>query len=169
MKALSTSIRRLVPVAVGAALIITMVGGQTTAAQTPAASPEASPVGIVNLPQGPLGEQVHWLIGLLNGDPAGITVEEVEAHLAPAFVDAMPAEEVVEELSEAAGARPLTIEDDLIITTMDLPATNGRFVLIGDDAARIEVSIQIDRDTGLIAGLLVEPASEATPEATPAS
>ncbi len=124
-------------------------------------------MAIPNLPQGPLGEQIQWVVDLLNGDPADITVEEIEAHLTPAFLDAVPADEIVDGLSEVAGPRPFTIEDDLIITTMDLPATNGRFVLVGDDAARIEVSIQIDRDTGLIAGLLVEPASEATPEATP--
>ncbi len=169
MKALVTSIRVAVPVAIVAALVATIVGGSLVAAQTPEASPEASPIAIPNLPQGPLGEQIQWVVDLLNGDPADITVEEIEAHLTPAFLDAVPAEEIVDGFLQVGGSRPLTIEDDLFITTMDLPATNGRFVLVGGDGSRIDVSIQIERDTGLISGLLFEAASEATPEASPSA
>ncbi|MEJ7902421.1 MAG: Cpe/LpqF family protein [Thermomicrobiales bacterium] len=152
-----------------AALAMTLIGASAVVAQTPVATPEASPVAGGQLPDGPLGEQIQWLVNLLNGDPAEITGDEIEAHLTPAFLDAAPAEEIVEGLLQVAGSRPFAIDDDLIITTMDLPATNGRFVLVGNDAMRIGVSLQIDRDTGLIAGLMLELASDATPEATPAA
>ncbi len=152
-----------------AALTTTLIGAHTLVAQTPEASPAASPVAGGQLPDGPLGEQIKWLVDLLNGDPAEITGDEIEAHLTPAFLDAVPAEEIVGGLLQVAGSRPFTIEDDLIITTRDLPATNGRFVLVGNDANRIDFSLQIDRDTGLIAGLMFELACDATPEATPAA
>lgn len=133
------------------------------AAQTPVASPQA-----VTLPQGPLGEQVRWLLDLLNGPPEEVTVEEVEAHLAPEFLSQVPAGEVAEttaQLGQALG--PLTIEEDSIVTTRDLPPTNGRLVLVGAGGVRIDVAIAVDRESGLITGLLLTPAMAATPEAAP--
>jgi hypothetical protein len=158
MPRLSRSITSLAFVAA----IAVLAGAQGLMAQTPEASPEV-PI----LPDGPLGEQIQWVIDLLNGDPADITVEEIDAHLTPEFLAEVPADEIVDGLSQVAGSGPFIIEDNMIITTMDLPATNGWLVLVGDDAVRIEVSIQIDRDSGLITGLLVEPASGATPGASP--
>ena len=52
-------------------------------AATPEAAAVASPVAsIPDLPEGPLGEQIQWLVDLLNGDAADITGAAIEPHLA---------------------------------------------------------------------------------------
>lgn len=150
-------------IALGVVVLIALLLPAATAAQTPAASPEPGTA----LPDGPLGEQIGWMILLLNG-PGAITAEEIEAHMTPDFLAEVPAAEVEAIVAEVAGFGPFTIENDMILTTMDLPATNGRLVLVGIGGERIELAITIDRDSGLISGLLLQPAApEASPAASP--
>ncbi len=158
-------IRAGVTLAVLFALIPALLTPSGSFAQTPEAFPF--------LPQGPLGEQVTWLLDILNGDPAAITVEEMDVHFAPEFLRQVPSTQLASSLTELRSSMgPFTIEEDAIATTMDLPPTNARFVLVGTDGIRLETAIAIDRETGLITGLVFQPAPEApadaSPEASPA-
>jgi hypothetical protein len=167
MKAFVTNVRLTIPLAVVVASFSTLIGSQALSAQTPAASPEASPVAVL-LPDGPLGEQIQWLLDFANGEADQIPL--IEEHFSPEFFAEAPSEETIAALTalQTAGI-DYEIDPDSIITTMDLPASNGRFILIGSDGSLTEVSVQIDRDSGAIRGLLIQPATDATPSASPAA
>ncbi len=169
MKSFVTSIRPSNPIALVAALFSALVGSQALSAQTPAASPEASPVAML-LPDGPIGEQIQWLLDVANGEADQIEIPLIKAQFSPEFFAGATMEETIAALTalQSAGI-DYEIDPNAITTTMDLPATNGRFVLIGSDGSRTEVSVQIDRDSGLITGLLIQPATDATPSASPAA
>lgn len=151
---------------VAAGLATSLLGVKPALAQTPSASP-APPAA---LPDGPLGEQMQWLLDTANAEAGAITSEEVERHFDTAFFEQVPIDEVVAVLSglQSAGIT-YDVEPNSVITTRDLPATNGRFVLAGSDGSRFEVGIQIEREAGLISGLLIDPAADATPSASPAA
>lgn len=162
--------RIFVPFAVAAALTAGLFGANTLAAQTPAASPVASPGASAPLPDGPLGEQIQWLLDTANAGAGAVADKDIELHFAPAFFEEVPIDDVTAALSDLQSAGvTYEIEPTSVITTRDLPATNGRFVLVAGDGSRTEVSVQIERDAGLIAGLLIQPASDATPAASPAA
>ena len=162
--------RLLVPIAVAAALATGLFGAYAGTAQTPSVSPAATPAASTPLPNGPLGEQIQWLLDTANAGAGAITDEDIEAHFAPAFLEQVSIDDVVAVLSDLQSAGvTYEIEPNSLVTTRDLPATNGRFVLVGSDGSRTEVSVQIERDAGLIAGLLFAPASDATPIASPAA
>jgi hypothetical protein len=140
-------------------------------AQTPEASPAASPVAAMDVPPGPLGEQALWILEVANAGPGQITDSEIEAHFHETFFEETTMPEVVQVLSDLQSAGiTYEIEPNTFISTMDLPPSNGRFTLLGSDGSRTEVSLQIERDSGLIVGLLIQPATDgATPEASPVS
>ncbi len=135
-------------------------------AQTPAASPEASA-----FPDGPLGEQAEWILEVANAGPGSIKAGEIESHFHISYFEETPMSEIYATLSDLQSAGiTYEIDFDTFITTMDLPATNGRFIMNGSDGSQTEVSIQIDRETGLIVGLYIGPVGgAATPEASPVS
>jgi hypothetical protein len=150
----STFVRSGIVVAATAAL-----APGSVLAQVPEASPSASPVPGVIFPEGPLGDQARWILEVANAGPGRITIAEINAHVSPAFFEETSMPEVFRMLSGLQSAG-ITYEIDPIsfITTMDLPATNGRFILVGSDGSRTEVSLQVERDTGLISALRIEPA-----------
>lgn len=161
----SISRRVFVPFVLATTLTAGLFGAPTVTAQTLAASPAAA-----SLPDGPLGDQIQWLLETANAGASAITVEDVEAHFDPAFFDVVPIDDVVAVLADLQSAGvTYEIEPNSVITTRDLPATNGRFILVGSDGSRTAVSVQIEREAGLIAGLLLELASDATPAASPAA
>ncbi len=137
----------------------------TASAQAPEADPAI-------LPQGPLGEQIAWLVETLNTDPATYTPDELAAHFAPVFLASVPAGQLpllFTQLQQQLG--PSRIEPGPMMTTRDMPPTNARFVLIGDTGLRVLVTLNVDRDSGLIDGFFVAPAPaplSATPAASPA-
>jgi hypothetical protein len=135
-------------------------------AQTPAASPEAAA-----FPDGPLGEQAQWILEVANAGPGAIKAGEIESHFHISFFEETSMTEIFKTLADLQSAG-ITYEIDFntFITTMDLPATNGRFIMNGSDGSQTEVSIQIDRETGQIVGLSIGPVGgSATPEASPVS
>ena len=134
-------------------------------AQTPSASPEAT----LLFPEGPLGEQAQWILAVANDGPGSIKVGEIEAHFHISYFEETSMPEVYQLLSDLQSAG-ITYEIDFstFITTMDMPASNGRFIMIGSDGSETEVSIQIDHESGLIVGLYIGPVGgAATPEASP--
>jgi pimeloyl-ACP methyl ester carboxylesterase len=57
------------------------------------------------LPDGPLGSQLRWVLDQLAGASAGLTVEEVQAHLSPGLQQVEPAEELLGALRQTLAAR----------------------------------------------------------------
>ena len=141
-------------------------------AATPEAAAVASPVAsIPDVPEGPLGEQIQWLVDLLNGDAADITGAAIEPHLAQIVLDEVPADDLATALfTVASQGAPCTGDPGSIATTRDLPPTTAQFVLSGRDGLRLLTTLSVDRETGLIAGLFFQPAPVTdAPAATPAS
>ncbi len=141
-----------------------------TAGATPAAV--ASPVATIpDLPQGPLGEQIQWLVDLLNGDAADITAEVVEPHMAEVVLDQVPAADLATTLAGVATqAAPVAVEPNTMATTRDMPPSSAQFVLAGRDEIRLLTSLSVDGESGLITGLFFQPAPDPpAAEATPAS
>lgn len=138
-------------------------------AQTPSASPEATFL----FPEGPLGEQAQWVLSVVNAGPSNLKVNDIEAHFHISYFEETSMPEIYRQLSEIQSAGvTYEIDFDTFITTMDLPPSNGRFILNGDDGSQLEVSIQIERESGLINGFYIGPvggAPEASPEASPVS
>jgi hypothetical protein len=123
----------------------------------------------MDVPQGPLGEQALWILEVANAGPGSIKAGDIEAHFHESFFEETTMPEVFGWLSDLQSAGiTYEIEPDSFISTMDLPPSNGRFILLGSDGSRTVVSLQIERDSGLIVGLLIQPESDgATPEASP--
>jgi len=146
------------PLALGGARII------TASAQTPEASPAATGI----YPEGPLGEQIQWLVETLNGDPANLDPTNLVTHVTTALASSPSAAGLVTKIGALVLVAPLTIENNAIVTTRDFPATNGSFVLVGADGSRTQISLTVDAESGLISDLTIEPAADAaTPAASP--
>jgi hypothetical protein len=138
----------------------------------PGATPAASPVANPDLPSGPLGEKIHWLLDLINGDPAKITADNVAPHVTDIVLEEVSAADlaaVIAEVAEKAG--PLEIQPGAIATTLDEPPTTAVFRAGGRDGVVVEVTISIASESGLINSLSLNPLGFTldTPVATPAS
>lgn len=122
----------------------------------------------VELPPGPLGSQIRWLIDSLNGDPADITPEAVEAHVGEDVLADVPADALALTLVEvAADVSPAEIEPNSL-TVEGASASHATFVLRGAGGVRVDTSIAVDPGSGLIAALWFSPAASAEPPvATP--
>jgi len=170
MKTYSTRNRLSGVIALAAASFGVAAGGRLVAAQTPEASPAASPVAGVVLPDGPLGDHIQWILDTANAGPGRVKVAELNDHFDVAFFETTSMPELFKTFADLQSAGITYELDPMIITTRDMPASNGTFVLIGSDGSRTQVSLQIDVDTTLINSFTIAPEGEgATPEASPAS
>ncbi|MGN6032731.1 MAG: Cpe/LpqF family protein [Thermomicrobiales bacterium] len=173
--------RRRSPLRAGFAILLatlTIFGfaaPQWSAAQGTSATPSTSTT-IDGLPDGPLGTQIQWLVDYLNMAPEEAATIDLTTIFAPEVLAQVSAEEMQGILAQiAAQLVPVTVKPGSILTTRDLPATNGRFVLVGKDGIEIPVTLSVDRTSGLINGIFFEnpvvPAASpvASPEATPAA
>jgi hypothetical protein len=169
MKTYSTRHRLSGAIAFAAASFGVVAGSRSLAAQTPEASPDVLPVGGVVLPDGPLGEHIQWILDTANAGAGKVKIADVMAHFDPVFFETVTMGELFGTLADLQSAGITYELDPMIITTMDLPASNGNFVLIGSDGSRTAVSIQIDHDSTLITGFTIQPEGETTPAASPAA
>lgn len=129
-----------------------------TPVASPAASPAASPVttpehGLV-LPPAAMGEQIQWLLDTVNGTTP-VTETDIEAHFSPTFLSTTPASDVVAQIEAARATAPLTVKDNMIITTMDYPPSTGGFVLLGAKGEEFQVGITMDVESGLIRDFVI--------------
>ncbi len=109
-------------------------------------------------PEGALGDQIEWVVNLLNGEPSGITAETVEAHVSPAVLAATPAGALASMLLElSAEIAPAEIEPGSLVAEGSPPA-RARFILAGAGDTRYATTITVDAGTGLIAALWFSPA-----------
>ncbi len=121
------------------------------------------------LPEGALRDQVRWFIEMLNATDEPLTDADVEAHFTPAFLQQVPAEQVVasvEGLKPALGT--VTVERISSGTTEH----EAGVLLVGATGVRVRLSVWLDPDSGLIDGLMIQPDTNAgTPAAvsSPAS
>ncbi|MGB3305175.1 MAG: alpha/beta fold hydrolase [Thermomicrobiales bacterium] len=148
----------------GIALLITAVllSPQIVSAQTPDATPQ--------LPEGPLGVQIQWLLDTLNTPADSPSTEPIEQHVSPDFLATIPADKLAADfLKLHAEHGPFVIKADSFIMTMDLPPTHSRFVLVGSDGTEIPAALSVDRESGLITGLSFDLETSATPVASPAA
>ncbi|HWV36139.1 MAG TPA: alpha/beta fold hydrolase, partial [Thermomicrobiales bacterium] len=151
----------------GIALLITaaLLSPQIAFAQTPDATPQ--------LPEGPLGVQIQWLLDTLNTPASNpSTSDQLGEHFTADFLKQVPATQLVAVFGQLHGqAGTVTIEASSLVTSRDMPPTNARFILVGEHGTRLQASIQIDRESGKIAGLVFQPATAAAspPAASPAA
>jgi hypothetical protein len=135
------------------------------------ASPAAA---IPDLPQGALGEQIQWLINLLNGDSNSITGDIIEPQMAPIVLAEVSTSDLAIIIGDIAlQVAPVAVEPQSIVTTRDLPPTTAQFVLVGKDTIRLLTTLSVDGESGLITGLFFQDAPRpeapvATPAASPA-
>lgn len=148
---------------------------QWAAAQGTSATPSVSTT-IDGLPDGPLGTQIQWLVDYLNMAPEQAATIDLTTVFAPEVLAQVSAADLGNLLAQiAAQFAPVTVKPGSILTTRDLPATNGRFVLVGKDGTEIPATLSVDRESGLINGIFFEnpvmPAASpvASPVASPAA
>jgi len=128
-----------------------------------AQTPEASPAPIV-LPEGPLGEQIAWLLDGLNA--AGFDETGVAGHVAPALLGRASPAQLALTLNQIAGIGPFAIEPGTMVIAPGTPPVNASLTLAGQGGVRLAMSIGVDPASGLIASLLFEPAHP-RPQVTP--
>lgn len=140
------------------------------------ATPAASPAAGIDLPQGPLGEQIQWVIQTFNTGASDSTSDQLGEHFTADFLKQVPATQLIAVFGQLHGqVGTVTIEAGSLTTSRDMPPTNARFILVGEHGTRLQASIQIDRESGKIAGLVFQPAAAtaasavASPAASPAA
>ncbi|HEY7031383.1 MAG TPA: serine hydrolase [Thermomicrobiales bacterium] len=154
-----TSRRRLLGVAAAWGLAPGRIAAQGTPTAVP--SPRA-----VALPDTPVGRQLGWVLGVLNGGAAALTVADVQQHFGPAFLAAVPADQLIATLRAIAGeAAPVRL-----VGFAGQPTATQAVALVesGVMPGTFSVSIAVDPTPPyLIEGLLLQPvaASPGTPVA----
>jgi murein DD-endopeptidase MepM/ murein hydrolase activator NlpD len=152
----SHRLRRIIHVLLAIAfLIVPFAGAQQVSAQTPAADV---------LPEGLLGEQIGWVIGAANGDVNVTDPSVISAHFSPEFVKEIGLPGLI---SFAYGLvrtySPVTIDS----VTPSADGASAVTMLTAADGTLLRFSLAIDPATGLITGLEIVPADQASPEASP--
>ena len=109
------------------------------------------------LPDTPVGRQLSWVLGILNGDP--ITVDDVTARFAPSFLSTLPATQAVASTQQFARTYcPFTFEG-LIRAATD---TQAIALIVGNDGSRITVVVSVEAAAPhRITALILQPAPPA--------
>jgi len=120
------------------------------------------------LAEGDLQDQVRWFVDLLDSGGAGVSQAEIAEHFSPAFLAQIPAEDV---LTTVAQLQPVLGDVTVERIASGSTETDAGFVLVGNTGVRVRVTLWIEPDTGLIAGLVIEPdlGPPASPGASPAA
>ena len=128
------------------------------------ATPEAA-----GLPEGPLGEQIQWLVEYINLPAADAASVDLNTKFTPGVLADVPADQLAAIIGRLRDQlAPVTIDTASIVTTRDLPPTNANFILVGSDGTQQPVSMTVASHTGLIssiwfsAQLAPAPTAEAT-------
>ena len=154
-------------VLLAAVFSLSMASQLGTTAQSDA--PAASPTVIEGLPDGPLGEQMSWLVDYINMPAEDAASVDLTTIFSPGVLADVPAEQlaaIIGRLREQLA--PVTIDTATIVTTKDLPPTNATFILVGRDGTQQPVSLTVAPDRGLISSIWfwAQLAPAPTPEAT---
>ena len=117
-----------------ACFAVLLVGAPPAAARQ--ATPEASPAPL----PAAIGEHLTWLLGVLNGGAATPTPEDVTTHFSPAFLEGVPAEQVVAFTQQLAAAGPYVLEG----LTRAPTATQANALLTDAAGASLVVPVAIE-------------------------
>lgn len=131
------------------------------------AAQEATPSFTPVMPAGPLGEQIFWLLGVMNGS-GELTEEIVTERFAESFLVSSPASEVVTTLEEQAESmtEALMVPGTLVVGSRD-DAVVAAFELAGAQGHFLVVSLGVEEASGKIVTLGFIPGMHQT--ATPAA
>jgi|GEM_PF-1137940 len=157
-------IRVLHAIVIGSLLLLPVAISPPVSAQTPGASPES---GSGLLPEGPLGDQIGWVIAAANGDVNVTDPGVIQEHFSPEFLQEIGLPGLV---AFAYGLvrtySPVTIDS----VTVDESGTSAVTMLTAADGTPLQFSLAIDPETGLIAALEIVPVTTAVgaiPAASP--
>ena len=133
---------------------------------------EAGGADEVVIPGTAAGQELTWLMGLLNGPAAAITEAEVTPHFSPGFLQQVPASQLVETIqSWAAGDAPVQlrqIESSSAGSAVPVGVpTPASVVAIVEAVGHLFFRVTLAASTGgagpQIVGLLLTPAPETDP------
>ena len=108
------------------------------------------PTLAANIPDTAAGHQLAWILGILDAKHGDVTRDEVEAHFDAAFLEKVPAIQIIAISSQLA---PGFVEARVVTVAGEGPALTVR---IESKTARYRAQIGVGT-TGLIAGLLFTP------------
>lgn len=115
------------------------------------------------IPEGALREHLRWFIDALNEPDQVLTPDEVEAHFTPDFLAQVPPEQVIDtvgQLRDILGR----VEIGRIAAASD--ETQAGVQLTGSTGVAVRLTMWVDPATSLIGGLLIEPDTSGSREAT---
>jgi murein DD-endopeptidase MepM/ murein hydrolase activator NlpD len=139
--------------------IAALGGGAHAMAQTPEASP-----GAVDLPEGPLGEQIAWIVGAANGEEDVTNPDVISQHFSPEFLETVGLQGFIQfAYGLIRTYSPVTIDSVESSDTGDQAVV----YLLARDGTSLEMSIAVDPSTGAITYLQIVPVDAATPAASP--
>lgn len=118
------------------------------------------------IPEGPLRDQVAWVIGMLNTSGETATAAEIEAHFSPRFLQEVAAAEVIAIFGQMG-----TLLGPVSVVRVEPGASESEasVLLAGETGLFAILSITVEQDSGLIIGLFLQPAEDpsvATPVST---
>ncbi len=125
------------------------------------------------LPEGPLGEQMQWLVDYINMPAADAASVDLTTKFTPGVLADVPADQLAAIIGRLRDQlAPVTIDTASIVATENLPPTGATFNLIGRDGTQQPVSLTVDPESGLISSIwffaqlppvaTLEPAATAT-------
>lgn len=112
-----------------------------------------------------VAEHVAWVFSLFEDGADGMTASDIEDRFDENFLELVPPEEVVAELTRYAGEfGPLELVDEL-------PADDNEHVALyhAKSGDAVTIGLAVDPDTGRIAGFFIIGAPLSRGSATPAS
>jgi hypothetical protein len=118
-----------------------------------ATAQDATPAA-AGLPEGPLGEQMQWLVDYINMPAADAASVDLTTIFTPGVLADVPADQLAAIIGRLRDQlAPVTIDTASIVTTRDLPPSNANFILVGSDGTQQPVSLTVAPDTGLISSI----------------
>lgn len=137
-------------------LILMLASTSTAGTFAQTATPGADPV---------TEDHLEWILGLFDGDAVDLTEADVEARFDQAFLDSVPAGELIATVQTlATQLGPLTQVDDQ-------SREPGEFVGVfeAESGDHVMIAIAVDPESGLMSAFFVAPAEAPAPAATPAA
>lgn len=151
-------------------LLVTLLGaGLVSTTQTKAQ--DASPTAGAALPEGPLGEQIQWLVDYINTPESEAASVDLTTIFSPGVLADVSADQLQQILNNIrTELAPVTVDTETMVTTRDQPPTNANFYLVGEDGTQLPTSMSVDPASGMISSIWfaapIPPAPTAIPSET---
>jgi hypothetical protein len=120
---------------------------------------------LAELPEGPLREQVVWFIDTMNSAPDSVTAGEIAEHFSEEFLAQVPAADMLAIVEQM---KPLMGRVIVVQATPDTTGFEASVLLAGGTGLYLQLTMVVNPESGLIDGLLLQPA-EAPDAAAPAA